>query len=240
MAESKKIWIHYNHCKTSTHHDIVGSHEYHFSGGESGPDEWGEYSLWACAGCDTCTMQDRYSADYMIDNQGENVFETVFWPKRGFSVRPSKHFVQLPNKLQLLYRELLSAFNENLYLLCAAGLRSLVEGICAEKAIKGANLESKIEGMKVLLPESIVKNLHEFRFIGNKAVHELEAPKSYELGVAIDVIEDILNFLYALDYKASLLAQLRAAQGEADSRTGAVKQSAAEEMTSAEAAPEIT
>jgi hypothetical protein len=48
--------------------------------------------------------------------------------------------------------------------------------------------------------------------MGNRAVHELEAPKSYELSVALDVIEDILNFLYALDYNASLLAKIRAAQ----------------------------
>lgn len=66
--------------------------------------------------------------------------------------------------------------------------------------------------MKSLLPVNIVRNLHGFRFIGNRAVHELEAPDKSELGLAIDVIEDLLNFLYSLDYKASILGKLKAAQ----------------------------
>lgn len=209
-SDRKRIYC--NHCKTLTWHGFVASHQYLFGGDEGEPQEWGEYKLWACAGCDTCTMEDYYSADYMRDSEGENVFESILHPKRTHSVRPTKHFMKLPAKLQKLYREVVSSFNENLHLLCAAGLRSLVEGVCADKGISGANLEDKIGGMKALLPESIVKNLHHFRFIGNKAVHELEAPKSYELTVAIDVIEDILNFLYALDYKANLLAKLRAPQ----------------------------
>ena len=66
--------------------------------------------------------------------------------------------------------------------------------------------------MKALLPENIVRNLHGFRFMGNRAAHELEAPFSGELQVAIDLIEDILNYLYDLDYKARLFGGLSAAQ----------------------------
>lgn len=228
MPEVKTQRIYCNHCEHPTWHHFIGSHEYHFDGGEGGPDEWGEYRLWACAGCDTCTMEDRYSADYMTDQDGGNIFEINYFPKRGYSVRSSKHFAQLPAKLQQLYREIMSSFNEDLHLLCAAGLRSLVEGVCAQKGIPGGNLEARVEGMKSLLPENIVKHLHEFRFMGNKAVHELEAPKTYELTVAIDVIEDILNFLYALDYKASMLGKLSfAARNRARRRSQCFKAIAA-------------
>jgi len=81
--------------------------------------------------------------------------------------------------------------------------------------------------MKALLPESIVKNLHGFRFIGNRAVHELEAPDASELALALEVIEDILNFLYSLDYKASLLGKLKAAQGEVQPPASSAKATAA-------------
>jgi hypothetical protein len=184
------------------------------------PAVWGEYRLWSCAGCDTCTMEDHYSAEYMrmyvdADSNGDTqIYESVYHPKRMSASRPIKHFVNLPPKLETLYSEVVKSNNEGLHLLCAVGLRSLLEGVCADKAIRGDNLEKMIEGMKGSLPESIVTNLHEFRFMGNKAVHELEAPKSYELGLALDVIEDILNFFYALDYKTSLLAKVRAAQRE--------------------------
>src|ERR1700678_2897089 len=135
-------------------------------------------------------MQDYYTADYLTrwneDGEQENqVYESVYHPKRTSSTRGSKHFVNLPRKLEKLYEEVVSAYNESHYLLCAVGLRSLLEGVCAEKQIAGANLEKKIDGMRSLLPENIVKNLHEFRFMGNKAVHELEAPGKQDLGIAL-------------------------------------------------------
>jgi hypothetical protein len=90
-------------------------------------------------------------------------------------------------------------------------LRALVEGISADRGIAGRNLEEKIDGMATLLPHNIVKNLHNFRFMGNKAVHELEPPREFEVTLALNVIEDILNFLYELDYKAKMLGDARAA-----------------------------
>lgn len=218
MSESEKTsWIYCNECNGTTRHALVASKEYNNAPrtGELELSAWGEYILWACAGCDTCTLEDRYTAEYLaewVDGQEapKQIYESVYHPKRASSSRRQKHFFKFPAKLEALYSEIIRAMNDNLHLLCAAGLRSLLEGVCAEKGIKGANLEKKIEGLKSLLPESIVKNLHEFRFIGNKAVHELEAPKHYELRIALDVIEDILNFLYALDYNASLLGKMRA------------------------------
>jgi hypothetical protein len=158
-------------------------------------------------------MEDNYSADYMQDGEGNVVYESIFYPKRAHSLRPSKYFIQLPQKLSILYKEIITSHNEGLNLLCAAGLRALVEGICADKGIAGKNLEEKIEGMRKLLPGSIVTNLHNFRFIGNSAVHELKPPSDLEVTLALNVIEDILNFLYELDYKAQMLSDVRTARG---------------------------
>jgi hypothetical protein len=74
--------------------------------------------------------------------------------------------------------------------------------------------------MTAVLPTDIVENLHGFRFIGNDAVHKLEAPTDFELTLALDVIEDILNFLYALDYKVSLLEKLKGKQTRAKANGG--------------------
>jgi hypothetical protein len=79
-----------------------------------------------------------------------------------------------------------------------------LEGICAEKGIEGRNLHTKIDGLKVYLPANIVDSLHRFRFVGNEAAHELQAPTEAELRLAIEVMEDLLNFLYELDYKARI------------------------------------
>jgi hypothetical protein len=218
MAEADKTcWIYCNSCQQSTRHVLVAPKEYHHDSPDDNVGWWGEYRLWSCAGCDTCVMEHRYTASYMVSYtaDGENqIYENIYHPKRESSSRPIKHFVNLPEKLNTLYSEVVKSNNEELHLLCAVGLRSLLEGVCADKGIEGTNLEKKIEEMKSFLPESIVKNLHEFRFMGNRAVHELEAPNNFELSTALDVIEDILNFFYALDYKASLLGKIRAARRE--------------------------
>jgi len=60
-----------------------------------------------------------------------------------------------------------------------------------------------------VIPQNIVSNLHSIRFLGNEAAHELIAPTYHELSLAIEICEDLLNFLYELDYKATSLTQMR-------------------------------
>jgi hypothetical protein len=212
-----------NFCKQVTHHNLVLSHAYDYRIDEESPDEYGQYRLWACAGCDTCTMEDHYTADYMTSQVDEEEFvqeySSVYYPKRAVGFRPAKRFNNLPSELSGLYGEVVSAYNDKLVLLCSGGLRALVEGICADKKIKGRDLETKIDGMSAVLPTDIVKNLHGFRFIGNDALHDLVAPNEFELNLAFDVIEDILNFLYALNYKTSLLDRLKGRQSRSGGET---------------------
>ncbi len=62
-------------------------------------------------------------------------------------------------------------------MLCAAGLRSLLEGICHDQKAAGRNLEERIDSLQFVVPnKNLVRHLHAFRFTGNKAMHELEAP----------------------------------------------------------------
>jgi hypothetical protein len=126
-------------------------------------------------------------------------------PKGQLQIELAKNFRQLPNKLTTIYYEIIESFNNDAKILCAIGLRALLEGICADKNIEHKNIYGKIEGLKALLPHNIVSNLHGFRFMGNEAAHELQAPSRHELELAMEVIEDLLNYLYELEYKASRL-----------------------------------
>jgi hypothetical protein len=203
-------------CKRHTHHNLVASHPYDNRGEEDCGEDYGEFRMWCCAGCDVCTMEDYYTTSdkYSISNGNEvsQHYDSIYYPKLAVGHRPEKQFHKLPTKLANLYHEVINAHNDNLHILCSAGLRGLIEGICADKNITGHNLEKKIDNMTTVLPSNIVENLHAFRFIGNDAVHELQAPPEYALSVAFDVIEDILNFLYALNYKADLLEKLKGKQ----------------------------
>ena len=137
MAEDKKSKrIYCNTCKSTTHHLMHGSSPYHHED-ELGYYLQGEYRLWACAGCDTGTLENWFTQTDMIDpDTMQSIYESILVPKRAHADLPRKYFRKLPSKLSKIYREVVAAFNEKLYVLCASGLRSLVEGICADKGVR--------------------------------------------------------------------------------------------------------
>ena len=112
-------------------------------------------------------------------------------------------------------------------LLCAVGLRALVEAVCVDKEIKKGfvdvlknnvlvkktkgNLEGKINGLfqKQFLTEEQAKFLHELRFMGNDAVHELVCPSVADLRLAFGIIESVLNLIYELPIKSAKLKKNR-------------------------------
>lgn len=210
IDDQRKIFC--NNCKTDTHHQLKSSHDSSWadyikvSPGQMEPVfiEDFYYRLWYCCGCDTGVLEESYTNDGMGDDKGR-IWESTYHPKRKRHDLASKRYVQLDSKLKQIYREIIDSFNGEMPILCSIGMRALIEGICDEKNIKGRTLELKIPKLEKYLPKNIVDNLHSFRFMGNVAAHELQAPSERELRLAIEVIEDLLNYLYDLDYKVSKL-----------------------------------
>lgn len=211
--------IHCNWCQVRTAHQLKAFHR--------SPTEWlrvdtmdvfddeeeleeqdrgyVEYRLWFCKGCDTSALE-------IVYNEGESfVSDAEFCPPRKLHGVTIKEFRRLPSELISIYSEVINSFNYKLNTLCAIGLRALLEGICEDKGVPGKNLQKRIDGLKAFLPENIVNSLHSFRFMGNQAAHELEAPSQYDLKLCIEVVEDLLNYLYELEYKVSRLPEGRRA-----------------------------
>jgi hypothetical protein len=206
-------YIFCNQCKGETNHACKADYRRHyltntdkFLGGFTSTVG---YRLWMCAGCESCTLEEYYSDETLENENGEVEYRANFFPKRTEYNLNSKHFMQLPQKLDGIYKEIIQAFNNQLGMLCGVGIRALIEGICADQEITGGNLKTKIDGLSKILPKNIVVNLHSLRFMGNEAAHELNAPMQEELQLAIEICEDLLNYLYELDYKVSYLSQVR-------------------------------
>lgn len=118
----------------------------------------------------------------------------------------------MSKKLETIYRETLHAYNAGANLLCAIGIRTLIEGIAANKRFKGKDLGERIDTMQGTLPSNIVSGIHKLRFIGNIATHELKSPDESELELAIEICEDLMNVFYELEYKAKTLKKPRRRQ----------------------------
>jgi hypothetical protein len=204
----KKLYC--NQCHQNTNHVLKSSHT-RFADEAPGLICRSTYNMWVCAGCESAALEEAWNIqpeplpdeELAFDDEED---EFTYYPPRSTRHVVGKHYAKLGEKLASIYQECVICFNAGAYVLCAAGLRSLLEGICADKKVKGRNLEERIDHLEFLLPnKNIVRHLHHFRFIGNRAMHELEAPGADDVRLAIGVIEDLMNFLYELDYKASRL-----------------------------------
>jgi hypothetical protein len=197
-----------NTCRINTFHDLVFSHERENASdefiknplGNLGEIQQFAYSLWICRGCGTPLLHEVLTS-YIGQDEYQ---EETDYPKRTKHAWQKKTFLQLGDKLSNIYNEVIDSYNIGAKVLTAIGLRMLIEGICLDKGVEGNSLYQKIENLTSILPKNIVESLHKFRFIGNEATHELQIPTELELRRAIEVIEDLLNFLYELDYKARI------------------------------------
>jgi Domain of unknown function (DUF4145) len=175
-------------------------------------------SVWSCAGCDEETFERQHL--FEVSNAEWEEHERFYYPERWIESIQPKHFRKLDSKLSQVYSEIIGCFNRGSLLLCTIGLRALLEGICRDKGLNDGNLERKIEGLIKFLPSvNVIEALHNFRFAGNNAAHDLDALSHDDAAMAIGIIEDLLNFLYDLDYKAS---QMRVASNRGAPKSGVV------------------
>lgn len=202
-----------NQCKHRTWHKVVTSHvltcsTYDGLGGDDYETEVdSKWDLLQCMGCGAPSVR------LTLEIEGLDPY-IEFYPARTVDHHTKKRYVHLPDKLTHLYYEVINTYNQKNLLLCSAGLRALLEGICVDKGItEGPNekgkvtksLEGRINGLSSIVPVGIVKNLHGLRFLGNRVLHDLDVPNESGVRLAITVIEDIMNVIYELDYNAQLL-----------------------------------
>ncbi len=217
-------------CKTYTNQTVLHEKESH-SVDESGWWETNTYQIIECAGCETVSFRKLYT-DVSIDHHydpsdgGEPPYEISLYPSTSIHHLPIKRFPHSPDNVGSIYKETIEAYNNNQLILCSGGLRAIIEGICSdkkvdgiEKVIKGKktlvkNLEAKIGGLseKGYLTKGNADILHNLRFIGNEALHELSAPPKSEIKLAIEIVEHTIENLYELEYKAKRLASKRASR----------------------------
>jgi len=216
--KGEKIRTHCNKCEKEINHiilmnysesgeEILNSDFDPFKGRiDYTADFINDYQIIRCSGCDTISYRSSifFSAIQDIDCDGfrEERYPTLIR-------RIKKEFKYLPSILIQIYNEVIKSCNNDGFILCAAGIRAALEGICKDKDITGDNLKEKIENMREqgLLSLQHENIMNELRFLGNYALHELQKPTKEEVNAALDIIEHIFESLYEIEGKASILNQ---------------------------------
>lgn len=224
--------IYCNKCKNENNHKILREIEESWWNDNVGQHK----EVWQinkCLGCGSNSF--RYSGWCEEDRDPEtwDIKEDIeIYPDREFLKIDIKNYYRTPATIRALCKETICAYNKDLFFLCAAWLRAIIEAICTEKNIlsgpakdqktgelkKRKNLEGRINELaKVgLLTNKQANILHQQRFLGNDALHEFIPSSSETLKIAIEIVDYILYTLYEIVEKEETLEAWR----ELDKRKG--------------------
>lgn len=173
-----------------------------------------EEQLWEivrCKGCKNIAFRQGLAWPNEFNQEtGEYYWRWTVYPDPEFR----EEFVdkgELPEPVRRLYSETLIAFNHRAMTLAAAGLRAVVEATCRDQGCVKGTLEDKIEELvaKGVFLKRDADCLHQHRLLGNKAVHEMEAPSEEEFELALRILEHLLTTVYILPLLDQSLHKLR-------------------------------
>jgi hypothetical protein len=222
MPDDIKIFC--NSCRRITRHHIQQVFEY--------VKDDGQIELWHTIQCGGCYEIAFYGARLFEADSADQDISPIIYPPRIHRV--ARQFEGLDARLDHIYEEMIVALNNGSYILCAGGLRTLVEGICAEqkitdgpkrnhktgefevskktgKIVRANTLDCKIEELaeRNILTTRQARSLHEHRYLGNTALHRLGIPTEETLHSAVTIVEHIMEDLYSIPGHVQNLVRMR-------------------------------
>jgi hypothetical protein len=194
-------------CAGTPSHKVMASFDESGSDGDRNHSfDWREYNqVVQCLGCKTISFRkaNTNSEEYYQVSEDEfehAIFEKLF-PSRLIGRKGLGEDARyLPQTVNVIYGETLTALANQCPVLTGIGLRALIETICKEKRAEGKDLFRQIDSLQsthILTPNSAAV-LHKIRTLGNAAAHEVKPHSEKQLGLAMDIIEQLLREVYIL------------------------------------------
>ena len=209
----EKTRFYCNVCRNDTWHEVASEYKQPHRTYFWGFDKLFHAQILRCCGCDYLSFR-LYEHPFEFEQNGE-VVEHIF-PTREYKRRERKLFFTLPEHISKAYLQTNDAFDHGLYLLAAIGLRALVEAIVVDRIPEiedSASIQSKVDALRKYFAGDVIDTLHDFRFMGNKAVHSLSEPARLDIHRALNVIENIMAFFYGVEESARSFKQLKETKG---------------------------
>ena len=210
MASELKIKNFCSCCERKTQHTVLFNTTEKIDPSESS--DYKEFQVVQCCGCENISFRQSYvavdAATFDYDINDYYIPESVnCYPKTIQNYHNTVDENQLPDILYEIYLETKSSIANDNSLLAGAGLRAIIDAICIDKEITGANLSDKIDILASRRHITDIQRdfLHGLRFIGNDSLHDMEETPTKDLVEALTVVDILLNNLYILPKKSSKL-----------------------------------
>jgi hypothetical protein len=174
------------------------------------------YQVCQCQGCDEVRFRvDDWSTYYIDPYTGEAESTITVYPEFVGNQREpavTESLADVAPQVDRIYRETVKALNAGTLILAGAGLRAVVEAICQHENAKGGDLKQKIDALvkQGKLAHAQAGLLHEERYLGNDAIHEVEPPSQSEIEDGLVIVEALLTTLYVAAQRGVRLKQQRA------------------------------
>ena len=188
-------------CQRETNHEILVEHKTNGQTFYGDIQWWNSHQIIKCLGCDNIGFRHLHQCTEDFDpDTGEGIDIIKLYPDPTANRVPINGYASFPKKTSQIYLETLNALDNQTPILAAIGLRALIESICLEQNTKAKSLAKRIDELSAmgLLSEKQAKFLHNHRFMGNVAAHEIVAPKPQHLIAALDIAETLLKTIYIL------------------------------------------
>jgi hypothetical protein len=195
-------------CKREQKHTIVAKHA------ENGHEEkydvtwWNSYEVIQCGGCDTISFRRVHSNTDLFDGETGELEESIeIYPDPTKHREPIPDSDEFPALTRRVYLETLTAISNNAPILAAIGIRAIIESVCKDLATGKNNLAKNIDALADLghLSKAQADMLHNHRFMGNVAAHEIQPPNPSNLIAALEIAETLLRTIYVLPKMAAKL-----------------------------------
>lgn len=202
--KEEKIKSYCLRCDFETNHEVLNYE--HIRSDDEDYDYAINYYMLKCMGCERISfrkvfidIESSYPDEYGNWNTEEQI--ETFPKKKKVTTELDNSYI-LPERIGLIYREAINAYNADCPILTGVAFRAIIEAICLEEKIPGRNLENKINSLvkQKLITEKESNRLHSIRFIGNDSVHEIKGLKDESLKIVLNIIHNLLNNLYIIDY----------------------------------------
>ncbi len=209
-TQGKTAHIQCPQCNVHTKHTVERALEWSAYSEEADISVWTTCQIVRCNGCDTLSFRSLHSdSESRCYDRDE---EECLYPERKQRSVVDELYLRddvydIPEIIQVIYRETLSAVEHNLPTIAGIGIRAVVEATCQDLKAKQRNLQDKIDELVAmsLLTPSGAEILHGIRELGNAAAHEIKAPTKKQITAALKVIDHLLLGAYVLPKEASVL-----------------------------------
>ncbi|RKH53983.1 DUF4145 domain-containing protein [Corallococcus sp. AB050B] len=191
-------------CERETNHIIVHTESLDAENPEDYPED-SRYQIVKCQGCNSFSFRIQ-TLDYANpENNGDGTFSPSeyieTYPRFVKTRLQFSLFTPVPETIQAIYTETITAAKEQAFTLAGIGFRAIIEAICKDQKIEERDLQKKISALneKGLISRQEAKRLHAIRFLGNDAAHEMKRPSADSIDVVLKVTEHLIENIYTLD-----------------------------------------